>query len=250
MVRAMTNRPCAATALSLVLLAGVPRLVAAAEPAQLSPADREVVDRFTSMFVESRNTWQRNKWLGIATLQNPLDAWVTQEIITETKPDFIVETGTFAGGSALLWATVLDQVNPKGRVLTIDVTDVSQGARKLPLWSRHCEFLHGSSVAPEIVEQVKRKVGKRSAMVILDSLHTKEHVLNELRAYAPLVHPGGYVIVQDAVFNGHPVKGGWGEGPYEAIDAFLAENDAFVADRDREHLLMTFNPHGFLRRVK
>src|SRR5262245_55559645 len=76
----------------------------------------------------------RTKWLGIDTLQNPNDAWVHQEIIVDVKPDFIVETGTFKGGSTLLWAMILQQVNPKGRIITIDIEDYCQQARELPLW--------------------------------------------------------------------------------------------------------------------
>lgn len=213
-------------------------------------SERELIDRMTIRYTDGRNTWQRNKWLGIPTLQNPMDVWITQEILNEVKPDFVVETGTFGGGSAALWATVLEELNPNARVITIDIQDLSSPYRNTPILQRRVDFLVGSSTAPEIVADVKRRVDGRSAVVILDSLHTKEHVLGELRAYAPLVPVGSYIIVQDGVFNGHPVPGGWGPGPYEAVEAFLAENDQFVADRSRERLLITSNPMGYLRRVK
>jgi len=221
-----------------------------AAPGPDKAADRELIDRMIILWAQSKNTWMKNKWLGIPTLQNPVDAWVTQEIIFEVKPDFIVEAGTAAGGSATLWATILEQVNPNGRVITIDVVDAAAAARRVPVVQRRVDFLLGSSTDAKIVEEVKRRVAGRPAMVILDSLHTREHVLNELRSYAPIVPVGSYIVVQDGMFNGHPLPEGWGPGPYEAVEAFLQENSGFVVDRDRERLMLTFNPKGFLRRVK
>lgn len=69
--------------------------------------ERNAVDNFHQLWFADRNTWMKNKWLGVLTRQNPMDIWITQEIIVETKPDFIVETGTLYGGSALVWATIL-----------------------------------------------------------------------------------------------------------------------------------------------
>jgi cephalosporin hydroxylase len=219
-------------------------------PCQLS--ERELIDRMLIRYTSGGETWQNNKWLGVPALKNPNDVWITQEILTEVKPDFVIDSGTFAGGSAAIWATVLAQVNPDARVITIDIQDnIAKPYRDtVPILKNKVDFLVGSSTAPEIVDEVKRRVDGHSAMVILDSLHTKEHVLNELRAYAPLVPVGSYIIVEDGVFNGHPVPEGWGPGPYEAIEAFLAENDSFVSDRSRERLLITSNPKGFLKRVK
>ena len=86
-------------------------------------------------------------------------------------------------------------------------------------------------------------------MVILDSLHTAEHVGAELELYADIVSPGCYLVVEDMNVNGHPVLPDYGPGPTEAVEAFLATTDEFVVDRDRERFLMTLNPGGYLRRV-
>ena len=94
-----------------------------------------------------------------------------------------------------------------------------------------------------------RAAGK-NVLVILDSDHSRDHVLAEMRAYAPLVPLGGYLIVEDTNVNGHPVARKHGPGPKEAVDAFLATNDEFVVDHDREKFRVTFNPGGYLRRVK
>ena len=95
---------------------------------------------------------------------------------------------------------------------------------------------------------MRREIGDRRAMVILDSAHSFGHVLSELRLYAPFVSPERYLIVEDTNVNGHPVRGDFGPGPMEAVQRFLAEDGGFAADHSREKLLMTFNPGGFLRR--
>ena len=107
--------------------------------------DQQVVDRFHQIFYENGNTHWLNRWLDISTLQNPNDAWMVQEIISEIKPDFIVEAGTYHGGSAALWAMVLEQVNPSGRVISIDIEDRSEKARELPICQERVDFIIGSS---------------------------------------------------------------------------------------------------------
>jgi cephalosporin hydroxylase len=211
---------------------------------------KEVVDLFHQAFYDSPNTWRVNKWLGILTEQNPNDVWITQEIIVETRPDFIIETGTLCGGSAALWSTILEQVNPEGRVITIDILDQAQQARRLPIVKKHVDFLHGSSTAPGIVDYVKNRVKGNRVLVILDSDHSKQHVLNELAAYAPLVTVGSYLIVQDTDVNGHPVDRTFGPGPMEALAEFLAANRNFVPDRGRERLMFTMHPRGYLKRTR
>jgi len=213
-------------------------------------SDREIAERFTVLWGHKGDTWRKNSFLGIRTLQNPLDVWITFEIIHEVKPDVIVETGTLFGGSAALWAMFLEQVNPEGRVITIDIENESAEARELPISRRRVDYLIGSSTAPEIVEEVRRRVAGKRVLVILDSLHNMDHVLDELRAYAPMVPRGSYVIVQDTAMNGHPTAPEYGPGPYEAVEAFLDETDDFVANRSRERLMMTNSPMGFLRRVR
>ena len=211
---------------------------------------KKVVDPYHLAFYSSLNTWRVNEWLGILTEQNPNDVWITQEIIVETHPDFIIETGTLCGGSAALWATILEQVNPEGRIITIDITDQAQQARRLPIVQKHVDFLYGSSTAIRVVNDVKNRVEGKKVLVILDSDHRKQHVLNELAAYAPLVTVGSYLIVQDTNVNGHPVDRSFGPGPMEALAEFLAANRNFVSDKGRERLMFTMHPNGYLKRIR
>jgi cephalosporin hydroxylase len=128
--------------------------------------------------------------------------------------------------------------------------DQAQEARKLPIVQKHVDFLHGSSTAADIINDVKRRVEGKKVLVILDSDHSKQHVLNELSAYAPLVTVGSYLIVQDTNVNGHPVERTFGPGPMEAVAEFLAANRNFLPDPGRERFLFTMNPKGYLKRIR
>jgi cephalosporin hydroxylase len=212
--------------------------------------DEQVIHRFHDIFYSRATPWAANKWMGISTLENPLDAWITQEIIAETKPDFIIECGTLSGGSAALWATILAQVNPAGRVISIDLEDKTADAKKLPIVQERVDFIIGGTTAVDIVDQVKAKVGKKKVMVILDSDHRKAHVSSELKIYSQLIPVGGYLIVQATNINGHPTAKGWGAGPMEAVVEFLQGTKKFEADVSRERMLMSFSPSGYLKRVR
>jgi hypothetical protein len=125
---------------------------------EASDAVTDSVRRFAGAYWERKeSTFFANRFLGVPVLQNPFDAWVTQEIIVETRPEIVVETGTMAGGSALLWAWILEQVTDDGRVVTIDSLEGVDIARRLPLFQRRVEFIHGNSTAPAVIEEVTRR---------------------------------------------------------------------------------------------
>lgn len=192
-----------------------------------------------------RQTFNNTYWLGTPVQKTPLDLWVYQEIIQELRPGLIIETGTFKGGSALFMASVCDLIG-HGQVATVDIEE-------LPGRPRHSriQYLLGSSTSPDIVAQFRAlAAGKTTVMVDLDSAHSMEHVLNELRLYSGLVTKGSYLIVEDTHFNGHPILPHFGPGPREAVEAFLKENRDFVVDHSREKFLLTFNRGGYLRRIR
>jgi cephalosporin hydroxylase len=175
--------------------------------------------------------------------KTPLDLWVYQELIVSLRPQLIVETGTASGGSALFLATVCDAIGC-GEILTIDI----ETRQDRPAHQR-VTYLTASSTATETLEIVaERATGKAPVMVILDSDHSRMHVLAELRNYAEFVTPGSYLVVEDTNLNGHPVLPDFGEGPMEAVQDFLAERDDFAPDPDQEKFFLSFNPGGYLRR--
>jgi cephalosporin hydroxylase len=216
-----------------------------------SPPDRspeEIVRDFHRLYYESeKRTWSNTFWLGHPSAKCPLDLWIYQEILFERRPDVIVESGTFFAGTAHFLACMCDLID-NGRVITIDIRERQPHRRP-----RHprIEYRTGSSTAPEVVAGVKEALqpGER-VMVILDSNHRREHVLEELQAYSPFVTPGDYLIVEDTNINGHPVAEDFGPGPMEAVEEFMAGNQEFAIDDSREKFFMTFNPRGYLRRTE
>jgi cephalosporin hydroxylase len=222
------------------------------KPSDDDEARREakLLNAFHEIFYAKKGqTWLANHWLGIQTSQNPNDAWITQEILVEQKPDFMVEAGTKNGGSALIWAMILREVNPDSRVITIDIVDKTAKARELPLFKERVDFLLGSSTDPKILAEVSHRVAGKKVVVLLDSDHSKKHVLAEMQAYATIVTPGSYMIVQDGILSGHPVTDEMAGGPWEARDEFLAVNKDFQSDRSRERLMFTYCPRGYLKRI-
>ncbi|MEX6509185.1 CmcI family methyltransferase [Jiella sp. M17.18] len=183
-------------------------------------------------------------WLGYETLKCPLDLWIYQELVISQKPDVIIETGTRFGGSARFFASLCEEIG-HGHVVTVDIDQSLSAIR--PAHER-ITYLDGSSLDPDIRARIDAIVGDERCLIVLDSDHSCDHVLAELKSYAPLVQPGGYLIVEDTNVNGHPALPDFGPGPMEAVDAFLEENADFEPDPDCERFLMTLNPRGYLRR--
>ena len=207
---------------------------------------KKIVDEFHRLYYDSgADTWQSTIWLGTPVQKCPFDLWVYQEIIAQERPEAIIETGTLFGGSALYLASICDLVG-RGRVITIDI----EHREDRPQHER-ITYLTGSSVDKQIVAEVEKMVADaEKVMVILDSGHRMEHVAAELKIYSRFVTPGCYLIVEDTNINSHPVFDNHGPGPLEAVEEFLKKNLTFVADREKEKFFLTFNPKGFLKRVK
>ena len=206
--------------------------------------DGSIAEAFHRQWYRSKVWKQSISWEGVPLLKNPLDMWMYQQIIFETSPDLIVETGSFRGASALYFGRVLDLLGG-GRVVSIDVNPVTN-----PPAHPRVEFLTGSSVDPEMLDHVSGIVESSSrVMVVLDSDHSKDHVLKELLAYEDFVTAGCYLVVEDTNVNGHPVVASFGPGPMEAVTEFLAGREhRWRADPNCERFMMTFNPGGWLLR--
>lgn len=210
-----------------------------------SPALRAaIVDQFHRLYYHSDQApWKSTTYRGVTTWKCPLDLWVYQEILHEVRPGLVIETGTAFGGSALFLADLCETLG-QGEVITIDIRDRATGVEHPRLTK-----LTGSSADPALRDRVLNERDERGpVMVILDSDHTAEHVLAELRLWGDLVTPESYLIVEDTNLNGHPVYPGFGPGPDEAVTLFLAERPDFAVDSSRHKFLLTWNPGGYLRR--
>jgi hypothetical protein len=221
--------------------------------------------------------WAYNfSWLGRPAIQFPNDAWAIQEIIWKVKPDLIIETGIAHGGSLIISASLLalldmcdaiekgimfDPRDSKRKVIGIDI-DIRSHNRKAieahPMSSR-IQMIEGSSVSPVIIQQVKNISNNyKCIMVLLDSSHTHDHVLQELEGYSSLVSVGSYCVVFDTIIE--DVKKNifvgsrpWGPGnnPKTAVWKFLKTNPRFRIDNKiHNKLLITVAPDGYLKRIK
>jgi cephalosporin hydroxylase len=204
-------------------------------------------------------------WLGRPIIQFPQDILAMQELIWSVKPDLVIETGIARGGSLIFISSMLELNALCGgptdaEVLGIDI-DIRQHNREAieahPM-SRRINMIQGSSIAPDVVEDVRaRAAGKSRVMVFLDRDHTHDHVLAELNAYASLTAVGSYCVVFDTAIEEMPdtmfSDRSWGPGnsPMTAVRKFLETTDHFTIDEAiADKLLITVAPHGFLRRVK
>lgn len=205
-------------------------------------------------------------WFGRPVIQIPQDAFTFQEMIWEVRPDLIIETGIAHGGSLIFSASMLALLEMFGMVseplvagVDVDIRSDNRSAIERHPASRWITMLEGSSVDPVIVQKVAEIAsGKSRVMLFLDSNHTHDHVLAELRAYTPMVTPGSYCVVLDTGvedINPSAIAPGreWcrGNSPKSALTQFLREDDRFVLDGFyHEKAWVTSAPGGFIKRVK
>jgi cephalosporin hydroxylase len=191
--------------------------------------------------------WKRVAYRGVRTLKNPLDMWNYQEIIAERGIEWVLETGTRHGGSALFFADLLTARGGSGLVISVDIDHSS--LQIPPGGHQRLRLLKGDSAAPATLAGICALLpDPRGPMfVILDSDHRAPHVLRELNALVPLMRPGDYLVVEDTCVNGHPVRPDFGPGPMEGLEAFLTANPGvLMADPPREDKFgCTFAPRGY-----
>ncbi len=223
----------------------------------------------------SPHKWAYNfAWMGRPAIQFPNDAWAMQEIIWEVRPDLIIETGIAHGGSLVFSASMLAMLDmcdaiesgqpmdpkvSKRKVLGLDIDIRAHNRAAIeahPMASR-IQMIQGSSIATETIEQVRKFAeGYSRVLVCLDSNHTHEHVLAELRAYAPLASVGSYCVVFDTIVEDMPATmfpdRPWGPGnnPKTAVHEYLRSHPEFVIDKTIDHKLqISVAPDGFLKRL-
>lgn len=203
-------------------------------------------------------------WLGRPIIQYPQDIVAMQQLIWSIQPELILETGVAHGGSLIFSASMLElnaacggPANARVLGLEVELRALNRKALEEHPLARRIEILEGDSVDPAVIAAVcSRAAGRSPVLVCLDSSHTHAHVLDELRAYGPLVTPGSYCVVFDTIVEELPEDAfpdrPWGPGcsPATAIEAFLKEFPHFEPDREIEQrLLITANPGGYLRRT-
>lgn len=205
------------------------------------------------------------EWLGRPIIQYPQDIVAMQELIFKVQPDLIIETGIAHGGSLIFSSSMLElnaicggPSDAEVIAVDIDIRAHNREAIEAHPMSKRITMIQGSSIAPEIVAQVKEKAkGKKKILISLDSNHTHEHVLEELKAYAPLTSVGSYCVVFDTIIEDMP-KGYYSDRPWDvgnnpktAVWEYLKTHPEFEIDKEMDgKYLITVNHNGYLKRVK
>jgi len=207
------------------------------------------LDRYHNWYY-SKGVWLRTSWMGVKCQKWVADMWNYQEILFELKPSLVIEFGTLHGGSALFFASVMRQIGAPFKVLSVDISHelLDPAAQRDP----DIVFVESSSTIPAVADHIQRLKGDFPGRIfaILDSDHSMDHVLAEMKLLRPLLCAGDYLVVEDSDINGHPILPGWGLGPYEAIEAYEREfPDDYAHEVVRENKFgWTFAPYGFLIR--
>lgn len=196
------------------------------------------------------DVWKTTTWMGVPVQKSVSDLFNYQEILFQLKPSLVIEFGTNHGGSALYFANVMRQIGKPFKVLSVDIShyNLEPAARLDP----DVLYVESSSTDPAIAERIRglRSEFPGKVFAILDSDHSKDHVLNEMKLLRPILSAGDYLLVEDSMLNGHPVVPLWGPGPYEAIEAYEKKfpND-YTHDVARETKFgWTQAPNGYLIR--
>ena len=202
-------------------------------------------------------------WMGVPIIQLPADIIATQEAIWKSKPDVIIETGVARGGSVIFLASMLEMIGSKGFVIGVDIDLRHHNLETIKehQMSHKIKLVSGSSVDKNTLRHIEDLLPEGAKiMVILDSDHSREHVLEELRTYSKFCTKGCYLVIADTILgyldkSQTPKKRSQllyqGNEPLAARDIFLAENNRFEIDKTLNgKLVLSSSPGGYLKCVK
>ena len=194
--------------------------------------------------IMQRRILDHTTYRGIPTLRNPIDYWVYQELLWKIQPDVIVELGNRVGGGLVFFSDFCDRMG-HGKVIGVDIRNRQLHHRVI---SERITTIKGNAV--DSFYKVKAMINRDDrVMVFEDSSHTFDNTLAVLCLYSKLLQVGDYIIVEDGICN-HGLKDGPKPGPYEAIEAFMDGNEDFEIDRTLESFLITWNPKGYIKRIR
>jgi len=215
--------------------------------------DKMVIQRVQSLSLTTENE-KYNTWLGVLVIQFPTDLITYADLIYKIKPGTVIETGTYHGGLTLFLSSMMEHVNPDGKVISIDYYDEAWNntlkSGKVPdRLAKRIIFIKGDSTSERVVKSVVENISLGPVIVILDSAHNKAHVLKELNMYSSMVTINSYIIVNDTIWDFPPFRSN-GSGPYAAVEEFIVNNRDFEIDKSLPRYFISSSPSGFLKRLR
>ena len=200
----------------------------------------KIIKDFTDLYYEkSAQTWGNTRWRGVPVLKTPTDLWIYQELFEQIRPDLVIETGTCYGGSTLFMRDMLNTIFKSGHLISVDITHEHVASKAK---AEGIEYILGSSTDDAVIARIKKYINDAYAqriIIMLDSDHSKAHVLKELALYAPLVTVGGVLVIEDTNV----------EGPFQAVEEWAPQHPEFRMEPMCEKFLLTFNRGGYFERV-
>ena len=228
------------------------------EPRSFPLYGREAFEALSWLWLKAgwANKYTYNfSWLGRAVIQLPEDLMMLQEVICRVRPDVVIETGVAHGGGTVFYASLMELLG-HGRVIGVDIEirpDNRRAIENHPL-AKRITLIERSSTDPQTLHEIKQRLGSdQNVLVVLDSNHSKAHVLHELRMYSPLVSSGSYIVATDGNMHDlHDLPGGKPEwctdNPRTAVHEFLQSHPEFEIDSEPTRLGVTYWPDAYLRR--
>lgn len=212
-----------------------------------------LLQRYHEVWYEAvTHTWGFTNFLGVGILKAPNDLWAYHDILLRVRPTTIIECGTFAGGSALWFAVLMDLLQIEGgRIFTVDITDehlspfVKQICNQQAGAGARIERIVGSSTDPAVAARLNAEAAGGPRLVVLDSDHSEAHVRAELELYAPVCRQGDRLVVEDTNVAWPHDRGARG-----AMESYLSEHPGeWRQDLVSERWLLTMHPGGWLERI-
>jgi cephalosporin hydroxylase len=211
----------------------------------------KVIDDFSRLYYDDPHTWPDTSWMGVLTQKYPTDLIMYAEILYQTRPNLVIECGTALGGSALFLAHMFDIIG-QGGIISIDAHRPEEHGIIKPKHIRVTYLNQTSSLSQVAIQEIERMLELNKpytrTMVILDSDHSKDHVLAELELYHKFVTPGCYLIVEDTNLNSVQARPDYGPGPREALEEWIPRHPEFEVDERCTRFILTAHKGGYLKR--
>jgi cephalosporin hydroxylase len=200
------------------------------------------------LYYHQNNVHFNQKYRGLNMIKNPFDLVIYEELFWEIKPTVVIEIGNRYGGFSLWLRDRMKLVGVDGKIITIDIEPLADGNFKEYKSDKFISIV-GDCNSSETIEKVKKNIKKDDVvMIVEDSSHAFDNTYKVLENYKDIVTVGSYLVIEDGICD--IIDLGVNPGPMKAVEEWINDNKEFEIDRSKERYIMTYNPKGYLKRIK